>query len=144
MVLGSGAVIAPRLIVDDPKAQVIACWPDGEPAAAVKKNDGWTTYYFGVPPNDAYLFRGIFRDAGCHIYTHNTCRDIVYANKSLLSIHSTHYGQPVRLLRPARVTDLYSGQVIVENGDTINLGRSWQWNGGTHLFRVEYAAEKGK
>lgn len=138
IVFGSGAVISPRLIIDDPDAQVIATWPDGEPAAAMKKHDGWTAYYFPVPPNNAYLFRGIFKNAGCHIYTHNTCRDVVYANKSLLAIHSNHYGQLVVLPRPARVTDLYTGHVLVEKGTRINLGRSWQWGGGTYLFRVEY------
>ncbi|MCY2927270.1 MAG: hypothetical protein NT031_17920 [Planctomycetota bacterium] len=140
LVLGGGVIASPRLIVDDPDAQVIATWPDGEPAAAVKHYKDWTAYYFPVPPNNAYLFRGIFRDAGVHIYTHNTCRDIVYANKSLLAIHSNHYGQPVMLPRPARVTDLFTGQVIGEKIERIDLGRSWQWAGGTHLFRVEYDA----
>jgi len=138
IVLGGGVIASPRLIVDDPEAQVIAHWPDGEPAAAMKRHKGWTAYYFPVPPNNAYVFRGIFRDAGCHIYTHNTCRDVVYANKSLLAIHSTHYGQPVALPGPARVTDLLTGAVVLEKGDRIDLGRSWHWTGGTYLFRVEY------
>ena len=142
IVLGGGVIVSPRLIVDDPEAQIIAHWPDGSPAAAMKNHKGWTAYYFPVPPNNAYLFRAIFRDAGCHIYTHNTCRDIVYANKSLLAIHSIHYGQPVYLPGPARVTDLYSGNVVVEKGDRINLGRSWHWTGGTYLFRVEYDPPK--
>ena len=138
IVLGGGVIVAPRLIVDDPQARIIACWPDGAPAAAMKRHPGWTAYYFPVPPNNAYVFRGIFRDAGCHIYTHNTCRDVVYANRSLLAIHSVHYGQPVYLPAPARVTDLFTGAVVVEKGDRINLGRAWDWLGGTHLFRVEY------
>jgi len=40
------------------------------------------------------------------------------------------------------VTDLYSGNVVVEKGDRINLGRSWHWTGGTYLFRVEYDPPK--
>jgi len=138
IVFGSGVIVSPRLIIDDPEAQVIANWPDGEPAAAMKKHDGWTTYYFPVPPNNAWMFRAIFRDAGCHIYTHGSCRDVVYANKSLLAIHQNHYGQPVTLRGPARVTDLFTDKVVVENGNKINLGKPWYWAGGTHLFRVEY------
>ncbi|MCY2928360.1 MAG: beta-galactosidase [Planctomycetota bacterium] len=138
IVLGGGVIVSPRLIVDDPDAQIIATWPDGEPAAAVKRHKNWTAYYFPVPPNNAYVFRGIFRDAGVHIYTHNTCRDIVYANKSLLAVHSIHYGQPINLPGPARVTDLFTDHVVGEKIDRIDLGRSWQWAGGTHLFRVEY------
>ncbi len=141
-VLGSGAVISPRLIPDDPDAQTIAWWPDGSPAAAVKKMKGWTSYYFPVPPNNAWLFRAIFRDAGCHIYTSKTCKDIVYANKSLLAVHTCHYGQPVFLPRPAKVTHLFTGKVWAETTDRIDLGRPWHWSGGTDLFRVEYL-EKG-
>ena len=135
---GSGVVASPRLIIDDPDAQVIANWPDGEPAAAMKQHKGWTAYYFPVPPNNAWLFRAIFRAAGCHIYTHGTCRDVVYANKSLLAVHSNHYGQQIVLRGPAKVTDLFSGDVVVEKGSKINLGRSWHWAGGTYLFHVEY------
>lgn len=141
VVFGSGAIVAPRLVIDDPAAQVIARWPDGEPAAAMKQHDGWTSYYFPLPPNNAWMFRAIFRAAGCHIYTHATCRDIVFANKSLLAIHSNHYGQPVTLPGPARVTDLMTGQVVVERGTRIQLGQAWKWIGGTHLFRVEYEPE---
>ena len=138
IVFGSGVIVSPRLIIDDPDAQVIAHWPDGEPAAAMKKHKDWTAYYFPVPPNNASMFRAIFRNAGCHIYTHNTCRDIVYANKSLLAIHTNHYGQPVKLPGPARVTNLFTGKVVVEKGDTIQLARAWQMVTGTSLFRVEY------
>jgi hypothetical protein len=135
---GSGAIVSPRLVVDDPDAEVIAQWPDGYPAAAMKRHDGWTAFYFPVPPNNAWMFRGILREAGCHIYTHGTCRDVVYANRSLLAIHSSHYGQPVTLPSAARVTDLFTGKVVVDNETRINLGRSWHSTGGTHLFRVEY------
>lgn len=138
MMLGTGVIVSPRLIVDDPKAQIIAHWPDGLPAAAMKQHDGWTSYYFPVPPNNAQLFRAIFKNAGCHIYTHNTCRDIVYANRSLLAIHTTHYGQDVRLPAPARITDLFTGTVLSEKSDTIHLGKSWHFTGGTSLFRIEY------
>jgi hypothetical protein len=143
VVFGSGAIVSPRLIIDDPDALVIANWPDGQPAAAMKQHDGWTSYYFPIPPNNAWLFRAIFRDAKCHIYTENMCRDIVYANQSLLAIHSTHYGQPINLPGPAKVTDLFTGKVIVKNGDRINLGQAWQWITGTRLFRVEYTPAEG-
>lgn len=136
--MGSGAVISPRLIVDDPQAQVIAHWPDGAAAAAMRKHDGWTSYYFPVPPNNAQLFRAIFRDAGCHIYSSGLCRDVVFANKSLLALHTNHYFQPLTLPRPARVTDLFSGQVVTDKGTQVPTGRPWHWTGGTNLYRLEY------
>jgi hypothetical protein len=138
IVFGSGLIVSPRLVMDDPDAHPIVNWPDGEPAAAMKKQNGWTSYYFPVPPNNAGMFRAIFREAGCHIYTHRTCRDILYANKSLLAVHTNHYGQPVTLPHPARVTNLFTGKVVVEKGNTIKLARAWQMVTGTSLFRVEY------
>jgi hypothetical protein len=138
IVFGSGVIVSPRLVVDDPDAQVIAHWPDGYPAAAMKGHDGWTAFYFPVPPNNAWLFRAILREVGCHLYTHATCRDVVSANKSLPAIHSSHYGQVVMLPSAGRVTDLFTGKVVVERGNRINLGQAWHSAGGTHLFRVEY------
>ena len=117
---------------------MIAYWPDGSPAAAVKKIKDWTSYYFPVPPNNAWLFRAIFRDAGCHLYTNRVCRDIVFANRSLLAVHSCHYGQPIFLPKPAKVTDLFTGKVVAAKTDRIDLGKPWYWSGGTNLFRVEY------
>jgi hypothetical protein len=137
--IGGGPIISPRLIVDDPQAQVIAYWPDGAAAAAMRQHDGWTSYYFPVPPNHAQLFRAIFRNAGCHIYTSGICRDVLYANKSLLALHTNHYFQPLTLPRPARVTDLFNGTVVVEKGMQVPTGRPWHWTGGTNLYHVEYS-----
>ncbi|MCY2927136.1 MAG: hypothetical protein NT031_17225, partial [Planctomycetota bacterium] len=137
-VLGTGAILSPRLIVDDPDAQIIARWPDGEPAAAVREHPGWRAYYFPSPPNNAQILRAIFRQAGCHIYNAGLCRDVIYANKSLLAVHTNHYFQPLTLPAPARVTDLFSDTVVVEHGTQIPTGRSWHFGGGTNLYRVEY------
>ena len=137
-VIGSGAIISPRLVVDDPEAEPILYWADGEVAAAMKKHDGWTAYYFPVPPNNAYLLRAIFRNAGCHIYTQNTNRYVVYANRSLVATHTNHYDHPIILPRPAKVTDLFSGQVMADKGCRVHTARAWSWMGGTRLFRTEY------
>lgn len=137
-VMGTGAIISPRLVVDDPDAQPILHWADGTVAAAMKKHSDWTSYYFPVPPNNPYVFRAIFRGAGCHIYAKDTVRYVFYANKSLLATHTIHYDHSIVLPRPARVTDLFSGQVMVESGTEIVTARAWQWMGGTRLYRVEY------
>jgi hypothetical protein len=137
-VMGTGAIIAPRLIVDDPEAEPILHWADGTPAAAMKRHADWTAYYFAVPPNNAYVFRAIFKAAGCHIYTPQTNRYVVYANRSLLATHTNHYDQTVVLPRPANVTDLFTGQVVTDGGTRFNTARAWVgWTGATRLYRVE-------
>ena len=82
LVLGPGAVVGPRLVPDDADATVLACWPDGAPAAAVKRTAGFTSYYFPVSPNHCDLFRTMCRDAGCFVYSTNN--DVLFANGDML------------------------------------------------------------
>ena len=129
--LGSGAVIGPRLLPDDPEAVVLAYWPDGTPGAAVKRHKNYTAYYFAIPPNHADLFRTMCRDAGCFVYSKNN--DILFMNRSLLALHIVDCIQPITLPKPRKVTNLFTGRVIAENASTFMP----QGDGATHLYRLE-------
>ena len=130
-VLGSGAVIGPRLIPDDPQATVLAYWPDGRPGAAVKRGKDYTAYYFPVSPNQPDLFRTICQNAGCFAYSGNN--DILFMNRSLLAIHVVDCIQPIRLPKPRNVTNLFTGEVIGKN-TTQFMPRG---GGATHLYRLD-------
>lgn len=131
LVLGTGAVVGPRLLPVDGEAATIAYWPDGAPGAAVKRFADWTSFYFPVPLNNQDLFRTICRDAGCHIYTGNG--DVVYANKSLVMVHFVDCIQPLHLPRAAKATNLFTGEVVLENGTMLVPSGP----NGTHLYRIE-------
>jgi hypothetical protein len=57
---------------DDKDAEIIGYF-EGEnlPAAAKKKQDGFTSWYFSVFPSSNDCLREIFREAGVHIYSEN-------------------------------------------------------------------------
>jgi hypothetical protein len=131
LVLGPGAVVGPRLVPDDDDAVVLAYWPDGAPAAAVKRTPGFTSYYFPVSPNNPDLFRTMCRDAGCFVYSTNN--DVLFANKSLLALHFVDCIQPVILPKACKVTNLFTGEVVADN-------KKWFYprgDGGTHLYRLQ-------
>ena len=131
LVLGSGAVVGPRLLPDDDDAVVLAYWPDGAPAAALKRQAGFTSYYFPVSPNNCDLFRTMCRDAGCFVYSTNN--DVLFANRSLLAVHFVDCVQPITLPAAHKVTNLFTGQTVLEHGDRF-MPRG---DGGTHLYRLE-------
>jgi hypothetical protein len=131
LVLGPGAVVGPRLLPDDDNAVVLAYWPDGAPAAAVSRHEDYTSYYFPVSPNDPDLFRTMCRDAGCFAYSTNN--DILYANRSLLAAHFVDCIQPITLPEPRKVTNLFTGETILDFG-THFMPRG---DGATHLYRLE-------
>ena len=131
LVLGSGAVLGPRLVPDDPDATVLAYWPDGTPGAAVKRHKDYTAYYFPVSPNHPDLFRTMCRDAGCFTYSANN--DILFINRSLLALHVVDSIQPITLPKPRKITNLFTGQTIAESAATF-MPRG---DGATHLYRLE-------
>jgi hypothetical protein len=132
--LGAGAVVGPRLVPDDDDAVVLAVWPDGLPAAAVKRHKNYTSYYFAVSPNDPDLFRTMCRDAGC--FTYSTNNDILFGNRSLLAVHFSDCIQPLRLPQPKKVTNVFTGEVVLERGTTLVP----KGDGATHLYRLEEPA----
>ncbi|MCX7405328.1 MAG: hypothetical protein NT089_06355 [Planctomycetia bacterium] len=131
LLLGAGAVVGPRLVPDDPDAVVLAYWPDGQPAAAVKRHKEFTSYYYAISPNDPDLFRTMCRDAGCTVYSTNN--DILFGNRSLLAVHFSDCIQPIRLPKAKKVTNLFTGEVVLESG-TLLVPKG---DGATHLYRLE-------
>lgn len=131
LALGSGAPISPRLLPRDPQATILAHWPDGEPAVAIRKHDRWTSIFLPVPLDNTEMFRAICRCAGCHIYNSND--DVVFANRSLLAVHFNRSIGTVELPRAMRVTDLFTGQTMPLRQHTLAIDAP----GGTHLFRLD-------
>jgi hypothetical protein len=121
-------------VPDDDDAVVLAVWPDGLPAAAVKRHKNYTSYYFAVSPNDPDLFRTMCRDAGC--FTYSTNNDILFGNRSLLAVHFSDCIQPLRLPQPKKVTNVFTGEVVLERGTTLVP----KGDGATHLYRLEEPA----
>lgn len=132
--LGTDALLSPVPVVDPTDAQVLGVWrATGQPAVAVKAHGDWTSVFCPVPPNHAGLFREIVRRAGCHVWCEKDM--VLYANRSLLLLHTMTTPEPISLPEPMRVTDLYSGAVLVERGRRFTPPGGWA--GVTGLYRLE-------
>ncbi len=101
----------PAVLPNDPLATVIAVYPDGRPAVAIKKFEDWMAVYCAQPQLPAQLFRNLAKLAGVHQYIETP--DVVWANKSMLAVCVDQPGKrAIKLPRPAKVTELYSNKVI--------------------------------
>jgi hypothetical protein len=109
-----GFSISPRFWGDDPSAKVLGRLAGLErPGLLVKEQEGWTSVYSSAPILPAALLRNIARAAGCHIYS--DANDVVYANRSFLTIYSPSGGtRTIRLPRAARVVDLLESRTLSE------------------------------
>ncbi len=103
----------PVISADDPEATVLGTLTNGRPGLVVRRFEGWTSAYSSAPALPTALLRSLARAAGVHLYTEDDV--VVYANRSLLAVNVNEGGpRTIRLPRPARVTELFSGKVLGE------------------------------
>jgi beta-galactosidase len=124
-----GAVNPLYAALDATAAEVLATYPDGSAAVALRKlSSGWSLFV-GVPGLTSDLLRIAAVKAGVHLYTQTDCN--VYANGGCLAFHASQDG-PLRIdtAQPGRVEDAMTGEslglgpvlsVTVKKGDTLVL-----------------------
>lgn len=109
--IGVPAPVAPFCYADDPASEVVAAFPDHRPAIVIKRHRDWTAVFSAVPLLPAKLLREIAGMAGVHFYIDT--EDVVWAARELLAVSVNQPGtRTIRLPRPARVRDLYSGEPV--------------------------------
>ncbi len=103
----------PALIPDDPEAIVVATYQDGRPAVAIKKFPSWTAVYCAEVELPPAFYANLAKLAGIHRFIDTP--DVVWANKSMLAVSVDKPGKrTINLIKPAKVTELYSGRQIAE------------------------------
>jgi len=125
---------APCFAVTDPQATAIARYRGTEQtAAAVRDLGSWRSVFIGVPGlTDAFL-HNLAEAAGC--WCAAEAGDAVYASDRFLTIHAIFPGtKTLRLPRPARVTDLTTGQVLAERTDRLEVSMK---RGETRWFALD-------
>jgi hypothetical protein len=133
---GTEGSVGPVFFVDDPNATPLGHLRDGgEVAYAVRDHGGWKSVYLSMLNFGPAILRNLTRFARGHVYCDSN--DVVYANRSLLCLHSASGGaKSIRLPAPARVTDLWQNEVIAQRTDRIELEMPPY---RTRMFRTEYA-----
>ena len=116
---GTNNKLAPIFHVDDPAARVLGevVYSQGNcrPGFAVKEFPGWRSVYSSAPNLPADVLRGTARYAGVHIYS--DAGDVLYANRSLLGVHSLSGGKRVFELpgRAETVVDVFGSRTLARN-----------------------------
>ena len=115
---GTNSKLAPIFTVDDTAARVLGdvVYSQGNcrPGFAVKEFAAWRSVYSAAPNLPADVLRGIARYAGVHIYSN--AGDVLYANRSLLGVHTLSGGKRVFELpgRAEAVVDLFSKRTVAK------------------------------
>lgn len=131
--------LSPRLaIIPQAGDACYADWTDGA-GVALGRHDrlGFRSVLNACPLLPAAVLGCLAADAGAHVYA--SPGDLVYANDRFLAIYTGEPGpRTIRLCRPARVMDLWSG--IPVNGAPVDGFTIEAAAGKTYLYKLEALA----
>jgi hypothetical protein len=104
---------------DASPAEILATYPDGSAAVALRQAHGGQSLFVGAPGLTSELLRLAARKAGVHLYTQTDCN--VYANGPIVALHASQDG-PVTLDtgRRGQVHDAITGD-LVGSGPCVEL-----------------------
>lgn len=112
----------PRIQIADPAADIWGRYADdSSPALAIKEMpDRRQSIFSGAPITEKSVWSRIYRQAGIHRYS--VPGAIVYSNGTQLLIHVGKAGTyPVIFPQKGKIVELFSGQVLTENADSVTL-----------------------
>jgi len=111
-VFGSGKQVRPLLAAADAAGdEVLATYPDGSAAVALRRTAGGTSLFVGAPGLTSELLRAAARVGGVHLFAETDCN--IYASGRFLALHASQNG-PVDIdVGPAgMVTDMMTGKEL--------------------------------
>jgi len=97
--------------VDATASEVLATYPDGSTAVALRRTGDGVSLFVGAPGVTSELLRLAAREGGVHLFTRTDCN--VYANGPFLALHTCAEG-PIEIDtgRPGPVRDVLTGEVV--------------------------------
>ena len=113
-------------------AEILATYPDGSAAVALRQTRDGQSLFVGAPGLTSELLRLAARKAGVHLYTQTDCN--VYANGPIVAVHASQDG-PIALDTGHRgqVTDAMTGD-LVGSGPRVELSMK---KGDTRVLRCK-------
>jgi hypothetical protein len=106
------AAITPSFAVADASAdEILATYPDGSAAVAMRRTDQGRSLFVGPPYLTSSLLRLAAREAGVHLVTQTDCN--VWSNGPYFVLHASSDG-PLEIDTglPGKVSDVLSGDVL--------------------------------
>ncbi len=118
---GSGDKLAPVFYCVDEGAGVLGTIEGLErPGLAVKRLPEWISVYCAAPNLPWWLLQSIARSASVHIF--NEGGDVMYMNKSFLTIHSNEAGQRIlRFPKPVSLFEVFERRQTAANATEVKV-----------------------
>jgi hypothetical protein len=109
---GVAAAVRPLLAVADARPEeILATYPDGSAAVAMRRGADGISLFVGVPGVTSELLRLAARASGAHLFTQTDCN--VYANGSFVALHASQDGSvELDTGRPGEIRDALSDEVV--------------------------------
>lgn len=109
--LGALRPVRPLFAIAASGDEMLATWPDGSAAVALRRSPEGTSLFAGAPGLTPELLRLAARAAGVHLFTETDCN--VYANGDFVAVHAAQDGPlTLDLGRPGKVADMLSGEEL--------------------------------
>jgi len=88
---------------------------------ASKRHPEWTSVFCSIPGLTADHLRGLYREAGVHVYT--DCEDVLSANESWLMLHTRTPGRKNVILpkRCRKITEITAERIVAENASEFSI-----------------------
>jgi hypothetical protein len=106
--------VKPLFVAADAKPEeVLATYPDGSAAVAMRRTRDGLSVFVGAPGLTSELLRLVARQSGVHLFTETDC--IVYANGPFLALHASQDGAvEINVGKRGTVTDMLTGAEVAK------------------------------
>jgi hypothetical protein len=134
---GTEGAVGPVFFADDEKATVLGALRDGgEASFALREYSDWRSVYLSMLNFGPRLLRNLAEYSGAHVWCDSD--DVLYANRSLLCLHTASSGEKtINLPQAARVVELWSGEEYSAATASINCALPAY---RTRIWKTEYSS----
>ena len=112
-----------QTVIDDPEATVMATYPDGQVAGAVKRFADYTAIVLCHPAPNAAFMRTLFNQMGIHIYERLNTWNHYFFTGPLVGIYSRQKSHS-SLAFPETyevIADVFTSEVLARNADRVDI-----------------------
>ena len=112
-----------QTVIDDQEAEVMATYPDGQPAGAAKRFADHTSIVLCHPAPNAAFMRTLLSQMGIHIYERLNTWNHYFFTGPLVGIYSRQKSHSLLAFPETYevIADVFTGEVLARNANRIDL-----------------------
>ena len=112
-----------QTVIDDQEAEVVATYPDGQPAGAAKRFADHTSLVLCHPAPNAAFMRNLLSRTGIHIHERENTYHHYFFTGPLVGIYSRKQSRSVLSFPQTYevIGDVFTGKVLARNADRVEI-----------------------